>query len=116
MIWWRPRDRVWWSGVGFGIGSLCFAVASIASQWASAPRPAIGVTFFAGSVFFTIAAYIQYWQAVNVDHSRAEAGVRRRLRPASWEPRRIDWLASLVQLAGTIFFNISTFEAMQRGL
>ena len=39
-----------------------------------------------------------------------------RLRPASWEPRRIDWLAAAVQLAGTVFFNISTFAAMKHGL
>ncbi len=101
---------------GFALGSLCFATASIASQWASAPRPAIGVTFFAGSLLFTTAAYIQYWQAVNVGHGHAERGVRRRMRPASWEPHRIDWLASLIQLAGTIFFNISTFAAMNTEL
>jgi hypothetical protein len=101
---------------GFALGSLCFASASVVSQWASASRPAIGVTFFAGSILFTTAAYIQYWQAVNVEHGPAEPGARRRRRPASWEPHRVDWLASLVQLAGTIFFNVSTFAAMQRGL
>jgi hypothetical protein len=40
----------------------------------------------------------------------------RRWRPASWEPRRIDWLAALIQLAGTVFFNISTFAALKQGL
>ena len=100
---------------GFAVGSVCFALASIASQWASAPRPAIGVTFFVGSLFFTAAAYLQYWQAVNVEHGPMTGSVRRRLRPVSWEPHRIDWLASLVQFAGTIFFNVSTFEGMQRG-
>jgi hypothetical protein len=119
--WSRARRRAHapagtWMAIGFAAGSLCFAAASMASQWASAPRPAIGVTFFAGSLLFTTAAYIQYWQAVNVDHGRAELGNRQRRRPASWEPHRIDWLASLVQLAGTIFFNISTFAAMQTGL
>ena len=43
-------------------------------------------------------------------------GERRRLRVASFEPRRIDWWASVVQLAGTLFFNVSTFEALQEGL
>jgi hypothetical protein len=105
-----------WMAAGFALGSLCFASASVASQWAAAPRPAIGVTFFVGSLFFTSAAYIQYWQAVNVGHAGAKPGERRRLRPASWEPHRVDWLASLVQFAGTIFFNISTFAAMNTNL
>ena len=48
-----------WTGVLFAVGSVCFAVASFASQWASASRPAIGVTFFVGSIGFTSAAYLQ---------------------------------------------------------
>src|SRR3954463_7091341 len=91
-MWWRPSDRVWWTGVGFAVGSLCFAVAAMASQWASAPRPAIGVTFFAGSILFTAAAYLQYREA-----------------------RGGDWLASVIQLAGTLLFNISTFAGMKHG-
>ncbi len=99
----------------FALGSLCFLVAAMAAQWASSSRPAIGVTFFVGSIFFTSASYLQYSEAVNVEHGlRTQA--RRRWRPASWEPRRIDWLAAAVQLLGTIFFNISTFAAMKHGL
>ena len=115
-VWWRPDRSSWWMALLFGVGSLCFAGASVASQWASAPRPAIGVTFFAGSIFFTVAAYLQYSEAVNVAHGPPDAAGRSRWRPASWEPRRIDWLASAVQLAGTLFFNVSTFEGMKRGL
>ena len=33
---------------------------------------------------------------------------RQRIRLLTWEPGRIDWLASSVQLVGTVFFNIST--------
>jgi hypothetical protein len=40
----------------------------------------------------------------------------RRLRLASWEPGRIDWLATSIQLVGTIFFNLSTFRAMTASL
>jgi hypothetical protein len=81
------------SGALFAAGSVCFAVASFASQWASAPRPAIGVTFFVGSIAFTLASYVQ-------------------LRAASGRDRP----AALVQLAGTLLFNVSTFAGMQRGL
>jgi hypothetical protein len=91
----RAPDRAgWWMGVLFAAGSTCFAVASFASQWASAPRPAIGPTFFAGSIFFTTAAFVQ----LRASRTRA------------------DRLASLIQFVGTLFFNVSTFEAMKRGL
>jgi hypothetical protein len=116
MIWWRPRDRVWWSGAGFGIGSVCFAVAAIASQWASAPRPAIGVTFFVGSLFFTGAAYLQLREVMHVERAGIHTREAHRLRPDTWEPHRIDWVAALIQLAGTLFFNISCFAGMRHGL
>jgi hypothetical protein len=95
-VWWRPDRVSWWMGMLFAVGSLCFALAAIVSQRASAPRPAIGVMYFVGSIFFTMAAYLQW-------------------RPASWQPRRIDWLASTIQLAGTLFFNVSTFAGMRHG-
>jgi hypothetical protein len=114
-VWWRPHRRDWWMSVLFSLGALCFAVAAIASQWAT-PRDWIDVTFFVGSIMFTSAAYLQYLEAVNVEHGLLREARRRRWRPASWEPRRIDWLAALVQLIGTLFFNLSTFAAMRHGL
>jgi uncharacterized membrane protein YgdD (TMEM256/DUF423 family) len=114
--WWRPGDRSWVMAILFAVGSMCFAVAATASHWISASRPAIGWTFFIGSLFFTGAGYIQYSEAVNVEHRPGPKGRRRRWRPASWEPRRIDWLASLVQFIGTILFNISTFAALNHDL
>jgi YrhK-like protein len=85
-----------WMALLFAIGSLCFALAAIVSQWASAPRPAIGVTYFVGSIFFTVAAYLKW-------------------RSATRAPRGIDWWASAIQLAGTLFFNVSTFAGMKHG-
>jgi len=115
-VWWRPRQRSWWMSVLFSLGSLCFTVAAVAAQWASVSRQGIGVTFFAGSLLFTSAAYLQFSETVNVEH-RLDSRVRRsRWRPASWEPRRIDWLAASIQLIGTVFFNLSTFAAMKHGL
>jgi hypothetical protein len=34
----------------------------------------------------------------------------------AFEPRRIDWWSSVVQLAGTLLFNLNTFRALQMGL
>ena len=70
-VWWRPHSRGWWMAVLFSIGSLCFVAGGIASQWAATSRPAIGVTFFVGSIFFTSAGYLQYSETVNVDHRLA---------------------------------------------
>jgi hypothetical protein len=92
------RGVTWWMGVLFAAGAACFAAAAIVSQWASAPRPAIGVTYFVGSILFTAAAALQFREA-------ARAG-----------GRGADWTASAIQLAGTLFFNVSTFEGMKRGL
>ena len=115
-IWWRPRRRGWWMSVLFAVGSLCFAVAAVAAQRASSSRPAIGVTFFVGSIFFTAASYLQYSEMVNVERAFDSRTQGSRWRPVSWEPRRIDWLAAAVQLVGTVFFNVSTFAAMKQGL
>ncbi|HEX2441599.1 MAG TPA: hypothetical protein VHT71_25030 [Methylomirabilota bacterium] len=95
-VWWRPDRASWWMGVLFAVGSLCFALAAFVSQWASAPRPGIGVTFFVGSIFFTVAAFVQWRSAPN-------------------EPRGTEWWASSIQLAGTLFFNVSTFAGMKHG-
>jgi hypothetical protein len=91
--WWRPGEADWWMGVLFAIGATCFAVASFISQWASVPRPGIGVTFFVGSIFFTTAAFVQ----LRTSRTRA------------------DTVAALIQFVGTLFFNVSTFEGMKRG-
>jgi hypothetical protein len=55
--------------------------------------------FFVGSIFFTSAAALQLAQSVVA-------------RP----PRLLDWSSSAVQLAGTVFFNLSTFHALETGL
>ena len=105
-----------WMAALFALGSACFLVASVASQWASTSRPAIGVVFFVGSLLFTAAAYLQYGEVVNVHREPGRRARRLRLRPASWEPKRIDWLAGSIQLIGTLLFNVSTFLALQHGL
>jgi hypothetical protein len=116
-VWWRPRRRQWWMAVLFVVGSFCFLVGGVAAQWARTSRPAIGVVFFVGSIFFTSAAYLQYAEAVNVERTvgRPPGSRAARWRPVSWEPRRIDWLAALIQFVGTLFFNVTTFTGMKHG-
>jgi hypothetical protein len=115
-IWWQPDRPHWWMAVLFSVGSLLFAAGGIASQWALVSARTAAWTFFIGSLFFTAAAYMQYLEAVNAARGVGERRGFNRWRPASWEPKRIDWLATLVQLAGTVLFNISTMAALQRHL
>ncbi len=93
--WWAPRRASWWIGVLFAVGSTCFLVAPFPGFEQLVGSGAVGVVFFVGSIFFTSAALLQFLQA---------------------EPRRSDWWAALIQLAGTIFFNVNTFNAMKTGL
>ena len=68
------------------------------------------MTFFLGSLFFTSAAFLTYREAVDAAPVGENPSHR---RVFVFQPRRIDWWASAVQLAGTLYFNVSTGAAMQ---
>jgi hypothetical protein len=72
------------------------------------------MVFFVGSIFFTSAAALQWLETINADPGPALR--RGTLRVLTFEPRRIDWWSSGVQLVGTVYFNVSTFHALQAGL
>jgi YrhK-like protein len=90
------RHRAWKDstpriGVLFMIGSACFAIASLPGG-SSVNAAAVGVTYFVGSIFFTTAALEQLRTCERSD--------------------RADLLSSLIQFAGTLFFNVNTFDGM----
>jgi hypothetical protein len=114
--WWAPRRASWWIAVLFMIGSACFAVGPLPGFVQVVGAAADAAVFFAGSLFFTAAAALQYLETVNADRGPAHAGARRRLLVLAFEPDRIDWWAAVVQLAGTLLFNVSTYDALQSGL
>lgn len=78
----------------FIVGSACFALPSIPGVASLIGPAAAGITYFVGSIFFTSAATLQLVQ--------------------SDDP--MDWWASAIQLVGTVWFNIDTFDAMRVGL
>ena len=85
----------------FALGSTCFFVGPFPGYVQLVGEAADGVTFFAGSVLFTAGGLLQNWLAW--DHRRARGG-----SPA--------WWSSAIQSAGTLFFNITTYQAMHTAL
>jgi hypothetical protein len=114
--WWAPGRASWWIAVLFIIGSACFAVGPFPGFVGLVGAAADAAVFFVGSLFFTAAAALQYLETVNADRGPDRVGARRRLRVFAFEPHRIDWWVAVVQLAGTLFFNLSTYAALQDGL
>jgi hypothetical protein len=114
--WWAPRAIGWWIGVLFAIGSACFALGALPGYLSLVGADADGVTYFVGSIFFTSAAFLQYLQAANAGRMPEGATGHERMRVFTFEPRRIDWWATLVQFIGTLCFNVTTFLALSVSL
>ena len=108
--WWAPRARGWWMGVLFGIGSTLFALGAVPGYVGAVGGRTDSVTFFVGSIFFTTAGFLQYRESVDAGpHGPAHGWAR----VFTYRPRQIDWWASGIQLIGTLFFNVSTGNAVR---
>jgi hypothetical protein len=108
---WAPQRASWWIAVLFMLGSSCFVVAPLPAYLSRVGGRADGATFFVGSLLFTSAAFLQWLETINADPAPHVAG-HGAVRVIAWEPRRIDWWSSGVQLLGTLFFNVTTFRAL----
>jgi hypothetical protein len=111
--WWAPGAVGWWIGILFSIGAVCFAIGAVPGYLSTIGNNYDNLTFFIGSLFFTTAAFLQYLETVNTPHSPLDANITEKFHLFSLEPKRIDWLSSVVQFGGTLLFNISTFEALR---
>jgi drug/metabolite transporter (DMT)-like permease len=91
----RLRRESW----GFAVGSLLFAVGAVLSASVLIDVVVTNLIFFTGALFFTAAAFIQLAMTTRPrrDVTRADA---------------LDWWAAVVQFGGTLFFNLSTTEAL----
>ena len=108
--WWAPAARGWWIAVLFAVGSLLFALGALPGYATAVGARWDAVTFFTGSLFFTSAGFLAYREAVDAG-PQVPGAARRRF--FVFQPRRIDWWATAVQLAGTLYFNVSTGNAMR---
>ncbi|GAA1794434.1 hypothetical protein [Agromyces lapidis] len=93
----RLRREAW----GFALGSICFFVGPLPAYAAWAGAIGVGATFFIGSLLFTTAGFIQ----LSLSGRRPP---RKGMNPVD----RADWFAAAVQFAGTLFFNVSTAQAL----
>jgi hypothetical protein len=91
------RER--WMAVLFAIGSTCFFVGPFPGYVNLVGAEADAITFFVGSIFFTGGGALQSWIAYP----------SRRSDPPTW------WTA-VIQSAGTLFFNVTTFRALHTAL
>jgi hypothetical protein len=82
----------------FALGSTCFLVGPFPGYAQLVGDRADAVTFFVGSVLFTTGAALQSGLAW---HGRRAGG-----------GGRAAWWSAIVQSAGTVFFNVTTYQAM----
>jgi hypothetical protein len=105
MGWHRQNSGFRGPSVGFALGSLLFAIGA-APGYATTVGAHIGnLTYFAGSLFFTAAAFAEFRFT-----GRVTPG------PSTSRVNRYDWWSALIQFVGTVLFNLSTGAAVIRSL
>jgi len=114
--WWAPGTITWWIGVLFAVGATCFALGAFPPYARAVGTNADNLTYFVGSIFFTTAAFLQYFEAATTPRRLDRGGTRLFRQLFEVQHDRIDWLASLIQFAGTLWFNRTTFSALVVGL
>ena len=95
--------RLRWMALFFALGSTCFLVGPLPGYVQLVGEQADAITFFVGSILFTAGGALQSWLAWDEWRS-AEAG------------GRAAWWSAIVQSAGTLFFNATTYQAMHVAL
>ncbi len=115
---WRTPDYNRAVAALFALGSLLFmlgAALSLVPASMAPPTAGINLVFFCGSVPFTIAAYLQHFQAANAPEFTPgpdAANGRRRVALIGWHPGSAGWWSTITQFVGTIDFNVNTFDAL----
>jgi len=94
----RPR----WMALCFALGSTCFLVGPFPGYVQLVGESADAVTFFVGSILFTLGGALQSWLSWPARRSAGSG--------------RAAWWAAIIQSAGTLFFNVTTYQAMHTAL
>jgi hypothetical protein len=86
----------------FALGSTCFLIGPFPGYARLVGDSADAITFFVGSILFTLGGALQSWLAWP-ERRTPEGG-------------RAAWWAAIIQSAGTLFFNVTTYQAMHTAL
>jgi hypothetical protein len=86
----------------FALGSACFFIGPFPGYGELVGDRAVGITFFIGSILFTLGGALQSWLGWN--ERRSPGG------------GRAAWWSAVIQSAGTLFFNVTTYQAMHVAL
>ena len=118
---WAPSELSWWLALAFLTGSVLFTLGaaialfpSFLSPWWHLPI-VNNLVYVIGSVFFTIGGTLQWLQSVNANLDQIIKGSGSgpvRWRWFGFHPTNLGYMASLVQLIGTILFNFDTADAL----
>ena len=98
----RVMSRERWMALFFALGSTCFLIGPFPGYVQLVGESADAITFFIGSILFTAGGGLQSWLAWSERHSPGGG--------------RAAWWAAVVQSAGTLFFNLTTYQAMDTAL
>ena len=91
-----------WMALSFALGSTCFLVGPFPGYAQLVGDSADAITFFVGSILFTVGGALQSWLAWAERSSQGDG--------------RAAWWSAIVQSAGTLFFNVTTYQAMHVAL
>src|SRR5438270_7301563 len=91
-----------WMALCFALGSACFLIGPFPGYAQLVGASADAVTFFVGSILFTAGGALQSLTAFPERHSSAAGAAA--------------WRAAAVQSAGTLFFNVTTYQALHTSL
>ena len=94
------RER--WMALFFALGSTCFLIGPFPGYAQLVGASADAVTFFVGSILFTVGGALQTFIAFPQRHPGVPGGAA--------------WWAAVVQSAGTLFFNVTTYQALQTSM
>ena len=117
---WAPARLTWWVAILFIIGSAMFSVGGYGITFPDALPESFTADmrlewiFFTGSLFFTAAAFCQLLESINAgtsDGLHVDEKLSNTFQWVAWNPKQIGYMASLVQLIGTVMFNFNTGSA-----
>jgi hypothetical protein len=94
------RER--WMALLFAAGSVCFLIGPFPGYIELVGVAADGVTFFVGSILFTAGGLLQASLSFGARHEPGGG--------------RAAWWAAVIQSAGTLFFNATTYRGMHTAL